>query len=96
MTKYLKMFNGVTKASVSPSETPEEALSGGAVLGDAEEKKDTDRNVCESVHHAMKRWVPFNIRGIGHQTRRSVVSFRFNAVQILSSIFARYSSGATC
>lgn len=66
------------------------------VLGDAEEKKDTDRNVCESVHHAMKRWVPFNIRGIGHQTRRSVVSFRFNAVQILSSIFARYSSGATC
>ena len=66
------------------------------VLEDVAEKKDTDRSVCEAVHHAMKRWVPFDIRGIGHQTRRAVISFRFNAVQILSSIFARYSSGATC
>lgn len=66
------------------------------VLEDVAEKKDTDRSVCEAVHHAMKRWVPFDIRGISHQTRRAVISFRFNAVQILSSVFARYSSGATC
>ena len=66
------------------------------VLEDVGKKKDTDRSVCEALHHAMKRWVPFDIRGISHKLRRLTVAFRFNAVQILSSLFARYSTGATC
>ena len=58
-------------------------------------RKDTDRQVCETMHHAMKRWIGFDIRGMRHCTRELVVGFKFGCCQLLSAIFQRYSNGPT-
>lgn len=67
----------------------------GEAVGTENRKKDTDRQVCETVHHAMKRWVRFDIRGMRHSTRELTLKFRFSVCQVLSAIFAPYTDGPT-
>ncbi|MBQ9689213.1 MAG: hypothetical protein IJV47_01200 [Candidatus Methanomethylophilaceae archaeon] len=52
--------------------------------------KDTDREVCEVMHHSMKSWVDFTTKKIRHATRHVTLKCKFFVVQLLSVIFKGY------
>lgn len=51
---------------------------------------DKARHVCETVHHAMKRWLRFDVRGLIGKNVRNRIGLRFFFAQILSFAFADY------
>ena len=57
---------------------------------EAEGKKDTDREVCEVVHHSMKSWLDFTTKKIRHATRHATLRCRFFIAQLLGTIFKGY------
>ena len=85
--------------AAGPDSGAEEASGAGAAPdapdGGTAAGRDTDRQVCETVHHAMKRWVRFDVRGMRHATRKADADFKFACCQVLAAIFARYTSGPT-
>lgn len=48
------------------------------------------RHVCETVHHAMKRWMDFDVRGLRKESDAQRKSFRFFTAQVLCTIFDPY------
>jgi hypothetical protein len=48
------------------------------------------RHVCETVHHAMKRWMAFDVRGLRRESDAQRKSFRFFTAQVLCAIFDPY------
>ena len=49
------------------------------------------RHVCETVHHAMKRWMNFDVRGLVGKNVKNRIGLRFLFAQILSMAFVDYS-----
>ncbi len=45
------------------------------------------RQVCESAHRAVKRWLDFDIRGLRRTTRKVRIKCRFLFLQLLSTLF---------
>ncbi len=58
--------------------------------------RDTDRSVCEVVHHSMKAWIDCSTVKIRHRTRHIVLKSRFLVVQLLSLAFKGYVDIDTC
>ncbi len=56
------------------------------------EIKDTDRQVCETMHHSMKAWLDFTTVKLRHKLRESTLKCRFFLSQLLSVIFKGYVS----
>ena len=54
--------------------------------------KDTDRQVCETMHHSMKAWLDFTTVKLRHKLRESTLKCRFFLSQLLSVIFKGYVS----
>lgn len=52
--------------------------------------KDTDRQVCETMHHSMKSWLDFTTVKLRHKLRESTLRCRFFLSQLLSVIFKGY------
>jgi len=48
------------------------------------------RHVCETVHHAMKRWVNFDVRGLRKKFAEVRTALRVMVCQMLCLIFAPY------
>ncbi len=51
-------------------------------------RKDAGNFACRMIRNGLNGRIPFDIRGINHETRASVIAFRFNAIQILSALSA--------
>ncbi len=49
---------------------------------------DTKRQVCESTHHAFKRWLQFDIHSLRKATRKVKTNCRFLFLQLLSTLFS--------
>lgn len=49
-----------------------------------------DRHVCETLHHAMKRWVCFDVRGIWSRFVGIHMRFKMMVCSILSVVFRPY------
>ena len=54
--------------------------------------KDTDRQVCETVHHSMKSWFDFTTLKLRHDLRYDTIKCRFFFTQLVSVIFKGYVS----
>ena len=52
--------------------------------------KDTDRQVCETMHHSMKSWLDFTKLKLRHKLRESTLKCRFFLSQLLNVIFKGY------
>lgn len=59
--------------------------------GDRIHRQDAlDRHVCETMHHAMKRWVNFDVRGLQRKFAAVRTELRLFVCTILSFIFKPY------
>lgn len=84
----------VTEAPPAEVQEPSIGSSDGAAMP-APVKKDTDRQVCETVHHSAKSWLNFDVKKIWNDTKENVVSFKVSVVQMLTGIFDGYLKNPT-